>query len=189
MCHGVESPHVVVDDHARGVHPRADAVVEHQRHTHVEQLLEVLVVLRVLGLRDDDAAHLVLVERLADVHLAVVLLVALRHHDGIAARRRFLLDAAQHRGKIEVGKLRDDDADDFLRPDARMAQRLGHIVRREVVLLRILLDALALRLADARRVLQRSRHRSHGNAQFPCDVLHRDRRSITHVFFLSGCRL
>ena len=45
----------------------------------------MIVVLRVLGLRYDDAAHLVLKERVADAHFAGVFLIALSHHDAVAA--------------------------------------------------------------------------------------------------------
>ena len=92
MRYGIEGSHVVVYDHARGVHSCANAVVEHQRHTHVNELLEVVVLLRVLGLRDDDATHLMFIERLTDSHFTIILLVALRNHDAIAARRGLLFN-------------------------------------------------------------------------------------------------
>ena len=92
MRNGIEGSHVVVDDHARSIHTCANAVVEHQWHTHVDELLEVVVFLRVLGLRDDDATHLMLIERLTDSHFAIILLVALRNHDAIAARRGLLFN-------------------------------------------------------------------------------------------------
>ena len=62
---GIVGTHIVVDDDAAGVDARADAVVEHQRHAGVDETLEVVVPLRVLCLRDNDAAHLVFIERLA----------------------------------------------------------------------------------------------------------------------------
>ena len=62
MCHSVVGTHIVIDDDATGIHTRADAVVENQRHTSIYQPLEVLIVLRVLGLGNDDATNLVLVE-------------------------------------------------------------------------------------------------------------------------------
>lgn len=52
---------VVVDHHAAAVDAGAYSVVEHKGHAVVDEILEVVIFLGVLGLAHDDAAHLVLV--------------------------------------------------------------------------------------------------------------------------------
>ena len=182
--HGVVGSHVVIDDDARGIHARADSVVEHERHAAVDQALEMVVLLRVFRLRDNDSADLMLVERLANAHFAVVLLVALGHENAVAVGRRLLLDAAENRRKIEMRELRNDDSDDFLGSHTRMSERFGQKIRREMMLAGVCLDALALLQADLFRVLQRTGNRRHGNSQFPRNVPHRDRCSFVHFVFL-----
>ena len=91
--HGIVSSHIVVDNHTTGIHARTYSIIEHQRHTLVHQSLEVVILLRVLGLTDDDATHLILVERLADTHLALILLAALGYHDTIATGRCLFFNA------------------------------------------------------------------------------------------------
>ena len=84
MAHGIESSLIVIDDDAATVHTGADAVIEHQGHAVVDELLEMLIVHRVLGLADNDTADLVLIEFIAEECLAVVLLGTLSYHDGIS---------------------------------------------------------------------------------------------------------
>ena len=87
-----------------------------------------------------------------------------------------------------MGKLRDDDTDDFLRTHTRVAQRLRYVIRCEMVRLRKSLNALALSRTDAGRILQRTRHRSYGNTQLPRNVLHRNRCCFFLHFLVSVVR-
>ena len=75
----------------------------------------------------------------------------------------------------------DDDADDLLRGNATVAQTLGQHVRIEIVLAGILLDSLALCLADARAVFQRPADCGHADAQLAGNILHRDVLFLVHV--------
>ena len=93
VLHGIEGTHIVVYHHAARVHAGADAVVEHYRHVLVDEVFEVVILLRVLSLRHDDATHFILVERAANLHLTVVTLVTLSHHDRVAMLAGILLDA------------------------------------------------------------------------------------------------
>ena len=176
-----EISNVVVHDHAVGVDAGADAVVEDERHARVEQLLEVSILAGVLGLRHDDAADTVLQERLTDAAFALVALIALRHHDAVTADDGLLLDAGENGREVVVRNLRDDDADDLLRCYAAVAQALCQHVGIEVVLACILLDSLALFLADAWTVLQRPADSSDADTQFARDVFHRDVLLSVHV--------
>ena len=115
IADGVEGSHIVVDDDAAGIDACANAVVEHERHTSIDESLEVLVALCVLSLRNDDATHLVLVERLAEAHLTLILLAALCHHDTVAVLLGLFLDALQDGAEIVVHQLWYDDANDLHR--------------------------------------------------------------------------
>ena len=115
MCHSIESAHIVVDYHTARIHARTYSIIEHQGNTLVHKPLEVIVLLRILSLGDNDATHFVFVKRLADTHLAVILLVTLRHHDAIATCRSLFFNACQHRREIEVCEFWDDDPYDLHR--------------------------------------------------------------------------
>ena len=52
--------HIVVDHHPAGVDSRTDAVEEHKRNALVDEASEMVVFYRILGLRDNDAAHFAL---------------------------------------------------------------------------------------------------------------------------------
>ena len=94
MGHGIKGSHIVVNHHTRSIDTCTNAVVENQWYSEVDELLEVVIFLRVFCLRNDDATHFVLVERFADAHLAVVLFITLCYHDGVTVGRGFLFDAA-----------------------------------------------------------------------------------------------
>ena len=181
MRNCLERALVVVDHHAAGIDAHANAIVEHERHTILEQIDEVPILLGVLGLRHNDAAHLVLVERPADFHLVVVHLVALRHQDAVATARRLLLDAAEHRREIIMNELRNNNPDDTACALLAVAQALGYHIREIMVLLCKFLDFLALLATDARIVFQRTRHRSHRDAQHGRDIFHRQLCFILHI--------
>ena len=57
-----------------------------------------------------------------------------------------------------MGELGHDDANHLHRLLVRVAQRLGDVVRIEVVLMSILADKLALLLADAFAAVERTRN-------------------------------
>ena len=113
MGYSIESSLIIVNHYAAAVEARTDAIVENQRHTVVDKPLKVVVLLRILSLGNDDAAHLMLVKALAKKHFTVILFVALAYHYRITARGCLLFNAAQNRRKIEVCKLRDNDSNDF----------------------------------------------------------------------------
>ena len=175
MAHGIKRSLIVIDDDTATIHAGADAVVEHQGHTTVDELLEMVVVHCVLGLTDDDATDLVLVKLIAEERLAVVLLGTLSHHDGISARHSLLINATKYRGEIEVLELRYDDADDLHGFCATIAQVLCNHVGDIVMLTGVLLYALALLITDAGTVFHGSRHSGHRHAKSLGDVLHGDR--------------
>ena len=177
---------VVVDHHAAAVDAGAYSVVEHKGHAVVDEILEVVIFLGVLGLAHDDAAHLVLVERTAYLHLALISLVALRHNDAVAALIGLLLDAAQHRREVVVGELRDDHAYHLARAELAVAQGGGNNVGEVVVLAGEALYLLALLAAYAGTVFERARHCGHRHAKHPGYVFHRHLLLLTHCIFLSS---
>ena len=172
VAHRIVGTHVVIYHHATGVDTRANTVVEHDGDVRVDEFLEVLVVVRVLGLGHDDATHLLPMEHLADTYLALIHLVAQCHHDVIATRHGRLFNTRQDAGEIVVGKLRHDDANDLRRHDASMAQSLADGIRIKVVFASILLDDFTPFLADAWRIFQCTRHSGHADAKLACDVFH-----------------
>ena len=107
-----------------------------------------------LGLRGDDAAHLVFIKRLADFHLLLLALVAGGHDDAVAMPVGFLLDARQHGGKVVVHKLGHNHADNLWWRLAAVAQLLGNGVWQVVVFAGVGLDGLAALGADAGTVLK-----------------------------------
>ena len=105
MGDGVVCALIVVHHHAVGIHTCADAVVEHQWHSALQQLVEVVILGSILGLRHDDAAHLIFIERLAYPHLSLVFLVTLCNHDAIVSCPGLLLDSGKYSGKIVMSQL------------------------------------------------------------------------------------
>ena len=138
------------------------------------------MVARVLGLRHDDSAHAALLKRLADAPLALVALVALGHHDAVAAHVGLLFDARKNGGEIVVGYLGHDDAYHPVGRHAAVAKTLGQGVRIEIMFARVGFDALTLRLTDARTVLQRTADGGHAHTQLAGNILHRDVRVFVH---------
>ena len=94
--HAGIGPHIVVDYHAARVHARTYSIIEHQWHAGIHQLLEMLIVLRILGLRHNDATYLFLVEPLTDIHLALVLLLTRCYEYAIATFGSLFLNTSQH---------------------------------------------------------------------------------------------
>ena len=186
VAHSIEGTHIVVDHHAAGIDARADTVVEHQGHATVDQPLEMAIVARILGLRDDDATNLVLEERLADAHLALVALVALRHHDAVASRRSFLLNTREDAGEIEMSDLGHDDANHLHGFLPAVTQRLGQHVGNKIMFTRIRLYLSPALSTDARAVLQGTRDSGHRHAKRAGNVLH---RYLLQLFHQLGFRL
>ena len=60
------------------------------------QMLEMLISLGVLGLGNDDAAHLVAQHGFADLHFPLIALVTLGDQDLVAASRCLALDAVEN---------------------------------------------------------------------------------------------
>ena len=148
--------HIVVNNHATGIHTRTDTVIEHQGYTLVDEILEMVILLGVFCLRYDNATHLIFKERLADVDLFVVFLITLCHHHPIAAFVCLLFDSRKNTGKEIMCKLRNDDADNFQRLHTAFAQRTCNEVRIEVVLLRVLFYHITPFRTDAGTVTQGS---------------------------------
>ena len=171
VFHCAVGSHVVVDGHSAGVHARADAVVEHERHAVVHEFLEVVVAVSVLCLRDDDAAYLVLVERPARVDLALIVLVALGDEQAVAVFERLVLYSGENRREIEMRELRNYHSDDF--HGAPSSERLCHGVGAELVVLGVGHDGLALLAAYARAALQGARHRGNRHPEGAGYVFHR----------------
>src|SRR3712207_7826420 len=67
--------------------------------------LKVVILLRIFGLGNDNATNLVLIERLADGHFALIFLITLRHEDAIAPCRRLFLYAAEDGREVKMGQL------------------------------------------------------------------------------------
>ena len=148
--HGIESPHIVVDNHAAGVHARTDTVVEHDRDARVYQPLEVLVALCILSLRHDDTTHFLPEKHLADAGLALILFSTQCHHDVITASHGRLFDTCQDAGEIVVCKLWHDDTDNLRRHYPGVAQRLAHHIRIKIMFARVCLNHTTPLLTDAR---------------------------------------
>ena len=124
MRHCRIGTHIVIDHHTRAVDSRTDSIVEDQWHTIVHQHLEMVVSLGVLGLRHDDATHLILIEVITDGYFLIISLIALRHHHTIATSTCLFLDARKHRHKVIMDELWHDDSYHLHRLNLAMAQGL-----------------------------------------------------------------
>ena len=91
-----EGSHVIVHHHTVGIQACANTVVKNQWQPPVDQFLEMGIFRCAFGLRHNDAAHLVVVERTAYLHLLLIPLLALRHHEPVATTARLFVDAAEH---------------------------------------------------------------------------------------------
>ena len=180
VCHGSERPLIVVHHHAACVHARTDAVVEHERYAAVDERLEVGVVLRLLSLRHDYAAHLVSLEHLAQLHFALVLLARGGGDDAVATFRRSVLNAVENGGEIIMCELGHDDTKHLHRLLVRVAQRFGDVVRVEVVRMGVLANKVAFLLADTCATVEGTRHSGYGHTEMFGDVLHRGWLQFRH---------
>ena len=81
-----------------------------------------------------------------------------------------------------MGELGHDDANHLHRLLVRVAQRLGDVVRIEVVLMSILADKLALLLADAFAAVERTRHSGYGHTEMLGYIFHRSWLQFRHSF-------
>ena len=184
VAHSAVAALIVVDHHAAAVDAGAYAVVEHKGHAVVDEILEVIIFLGVLGLAHDDAAHLVLVERAAYLHLALIFLVALRHDDAVAPLVGLLLDAAEHRREIVVCELGNDHAYHLARAQLAVAQGGGNHVGKVVVLTGETLYFLVLLPAYAGAVFECARHGGHRHAEHSGYVLHRQLLFLAHFLLI-----
>ena len=135
---------IIIHHHSRTVDAGADTVIKHKWHPIVHKLAEVVILSGILGLRHDDATHLILIEVVADCHLLVVTLVALCHHHTITARTRFLFYSREDRRKVVMHKLWNDYADNLHWLAMGVAQRLTNDIRAKVMFFRVCLDAFFL---------------------------------------------
>ena len=177
----VEGSHIVVDNHTTGIHARTYSIIEHEWQTIVEQHLEMLIAMGVLRLRNNDATHLILIERATDIHLPFITLTTMSHQDAIAATGCFFLNACQYRREIEMGKLRDDNAYHLHWLLTRETQQARNDIRCEIMLTGILLNQRTALLRDARRVLQGTRYRGHRDSQLAGYILHCQRCCFFHI--------
>ena len=161
MRHGIEGSHIVVNNHSTGIHARTYSIIKNKGNALIDKSLEMVILQSVLGLRHNDATHLVLIERLADAHLALIALLTGSHQNAVALRRCFLLNTTEHRRKIVVYETGQDDANELLWLHFRVSQTLGNDVGSEVVFTSILLDGCPALCRYAGRILQRTRYRSH----------------------------
>ena len=180
MRHCRIGTHIVIDHHTRAVDPRTDSIVEDQWHTIVHQHLEMVVSLGVLGLRHDDATHLILIEVITDGYFLFISLIALRHHHTIATSTCLFLDARKHRHKVIMDELWHDDSYHLHRLNLAMAQGLPDDVGIEVMFTSIGLDSFLLDSTDARAVLQSSTHRGDADAQVASNIFHCYRYLLVH---------
>ena len=126
----------------------------------------------VLGLRHDNATHLVVVERFANLNLLRIHLITLRHHHRISACRSLLLNAAKHRGEIIVGQVWNNHADSLQWFSFAVSQTLGNEVRRIIMFTRVFLYFVSLRYANSWTIFQCTRHRCHRHIERLGNVLH-----------------
>ena len=189
MGHGGEGTHVVIHHHSGAVHPRTDSIDKDERHAIVHQLLEMVILLGILRLRNDDATHLILIEVFTDSHFSVVSLLALRHHHTIALGSRLLLNSREDRHKIIMNHLGDDNSDYLHRLHPAVAKSLADDVRIEVMFTRVCLNTLLLGSTDSRTVLQRSAHRGNAYPQVASNILHCYIVILVHVVSKSCCKI
>ena len=172
MGYSRKGTHVVVHHYARTVHTSTDSVIEHQWHTIVHQSLEMRIAHGILRLWNDNAAHFILIEVLADCHFLVISLIALRHHHSIATRTCLLLDTRKHRRKEIMGKLRNDNTDDLHGLCPTVSESLTNYIGTEIMRPGKRLYTFLLGSTDTRAVLQSSAHRCDRNAQLASNIFH-----------------
>ena len=189
MGHGSEGAHVVINHHSGAVDARTYSIIEDQRHTVAHQLLEVSILLGILCLRNDDAAHLILIEVIADGNFSVISFLALRHHHTIASGSRFLLYTRKNGHKIIMYQLRNDNSYHFHRLHLAMSQSLSDDVGIEIMFPRIRLYTLLLGSTDSRAVLQSSAHRGDTNTQVASYIFHCYNIILIHDIFPHAAKL
>ena len=96
IVHRCIGSHVIIYHDPTAIDTCADAVIEHQWHAMVNQMLEMIVLNGVLSLRHNDATNLVFIKRLAYFYLATILFIALRYHDSIASGRCFFFNTTKN---------------------------------------------------------------------------------------------
>ena len=170
--------HVVIDNHTAGIYPCGYSVVEHKWYAMVYKPLEMFVALRVLCLRHNDSANLMVEERLAYLHFLRVFLIALCHHDGISAGRSLFLYAAEYRREEIVGQVGNNHTYGLQRYLLAVAQTLGNVVWRIVARAGVFLYSVSLLLAYPCAALQGTRNGCHGNTKVAGNIFHRNGGSI-----------
>ena len=172
MGNGGESSHVVIYNYTRTIHTRTYSIIEYERYTIIHQFQKMIILLSVLGLRDNNATHLILIEVFTNSHFLIIPFVTLRHHHTIAACTCLFLYARDNRHKVIMYELRYDDSNHLHRLHLTMSQGFANHVRIEVVRPGISLDTLLLNSTDTRAVLQRSTHSSYATSEIASDIFH-----------------
>ena len=172
MSDGSESSHIVIYNYTRTIHACTYSIIEYERYTIIHQFLEMIILLGVLGLRDDNATHLILIEVFTNSHFLIIPFVTLRHHHTIAAGASLFLYTRDNRHKVIMYELRYDNSNYLHRLYLTMSQGFTDHVRIEVVRPGISLDTLLLNSTDTRAVLQRSTHSSYATSEIASDIFH-----------------
>ena len=186
MLDGIESSLIVIDDDTRRVDTVTDTVVEDYRQTALLKLAEVVILLRILCQRDDDAAHARFVERLTQFYLALKILMALAHENAVATPTRFILDTVKHRSEVVMNYLRQNQTYQADRLRLGIAKVFCQDVRREIMLAGVRLYHLATLTRYGRRVVQCSRDGRHGYSKVAGDIFHRYGLLLIHSAY---CRM
>ena len=161
---------VTVRRDARETVRQTRASEEHQGHAHLGNLLEVLIVLRVLRQTGYNTLHVQSQEVVHRHRLVLVALVTVGTDHAIPRAPRLSLYTVQHRSIIVRHQVRHHDAN-HLR--SLLAQTLCKGVRTVVQFLGQVLHALLHVLTNFRRTAQGTADGCYADTQFACQVFQR----------------
>lgn len=180
VAHCIVAALIVVDHHAAAIDAGAYAVIKHQRHATLNQAVEVVILLSVLGLRHYDAAHLVLIKHLTGLNLTLIGLATLGHTHQVATALGLVFNAREHRREVVVHYLGHDHPDDVARGLLAVPQGGGNDVGEIIVLACKSLYLVALLPTDAGAVAQGTAHRGHRHAKHAGYIFHCKLRLLVH---------
>ena len=170
VLRGLVGSLVAVSCHRRTAIRQTGSSEEYQRNTHLRQLLEVAVVLRILRQTGYNALH-VQTDKVVHRHrLVFEILVAVRTDYAVTCAPRLTLDAVQHGSIVVRHQVRYHHANHFR---SLLTQALRKGVRTVVQLLGQVLHALLHILAYFRRTAQGTTHGSDTHAQLVGQVFQR----------------
>ena len=167
VLYGGKRAGIVVHNHPFRFQLRTDAVVKHNRYVVVQQLLVVVVLLRVFGKGGYDAANAGGKERVDDFDCLLVGLVALSHDYVVAGFGRRCLDAAQHAREEMMHQLGHNHAN---RIAAARTEVHGKHIGFVVMFAGVGMDEVTGFPADVRIILERSRHGGRRDIQCPGNI-------------------